>query len=95
MRKTIKTLDDFIETMSDTIREIKKERDQLVEEMDSGKSPCEEIKDDIKEFKNEFVNLYDYSDAFIELGDISKANRLMEQLKDLELKINQIEDKLN
>jgi len=94
MKKTIRTLDDFIETMSETIRNIKRERDKLMDEVNNKKEPCEEIKNDIKDFRKEFVKLYDFPDMFIELGDDIKADKLLDQLKDLEFKINQIVEKL-
>jgi len=95
MKKTIRTLDDFLEVMSETIRNIKRERDKLVDEVEDKKEPCEEIKDDLKDFREEFIKLYDFPDMFVELGDSKKAKKLLDQLKDLEFKINQMEEKLN
>jgi len=94
MKRTIRTLDDFIEVMSETIRNIKRERDKLVDEVEYKKEPCEEIRNDLKDFKEEFVKLYDFPDMFVELGDSIKAKKMLDQLKDLELKINQMEEKL-
>jgi len=95
MRRTIKTLDDFIEVMSDTIRAIKEERDRLVGEIETKKEPCKEIKEDLKEFKYEFIKLYDYPDMFIELGDGVKAKKLIDELKELELRLSKMEEKLS
>ena len=95
MKRTVKTLDDLIELISETARDIKRERDKLVDEVEDKKEPCKEVKDDLKDFKEEFVKLYDLPDMFTKSGDNEKAKKLLDQLKDLELKINQIEEKLN